>query len=254
MTFAALTITQIENAHLVQCGHVNWVLVEEGSDLTLIDGGYPANGVDVERSIEQIGHTLDDVRAILVTHAHVDHIGGIADILTRHHAPVLMDPLEVPHAKREYLQQLSPLRAPMLLWRRGSLKWAREVIALGALKGAELPRAQSFAVDTVLDVPGRIVPIATYGHTDGHSAYLIPDAGVLASGDALVTGHATSSVLGPQFLVCPFNHDRVRTDEALGSIADAPASVLFPGHGPIYRGSMTAAVEQARAGRTRMRP
>lgn len=254
MTTAALSITQIENTHLVRCGHANWVLVEEGSDLTLIDGGYPANGTDVERSIEQIGHQLGDVRAILVTHAHIDHIGGIADIVTRLEVPVLMDPLEVPHAKREYLQQLSPAGVPLLLWRRGAPKWLRDVIGVGALKGAELPRAQSFASGGALDVPGRIVPIPTHGHTDGHSAYLVPDAGVIASGDALVTGHATSSVAGPQFLVCPFNHDREATDQALDNIAGAPAGVLFPGHGPVYEGSMTAAVEQARAGRTRMRP
>jgi glyoxylase-like metal-dependent hydrolase (beta-lactamase superfamily II) len=254
MTTAALSITQIENTHLVRCGHANWVLVEEGADLTLIDGGYPANGADVERSIEQIGHQLGDVRAILVTHAHVDHIGGIADIVTRLEVPVLMDPLEVPHAKREYLQQLSPAGVPLLLWRRGAPKWLRDVIGVGALKGAELPQAQAFASGGALDVPGRIVPIPTHGHTDGHSAYLVPDAGVIASGDALVTGHATSSVAGPQFLVCPFNHDREATDEALDNIAAAPAGALFPGHGPVYEGSMAAAVEQARAGRTRMRP
>jgi len=254
MTTAALSITQIENTHLVRCGHANWVLVEEGADLTLIDGGYPANGADVERSIEQIGHQLGDVRAILVTHAHVDHIGGIADIVTRLEVPVLMDPLEVSHAKREYLQQLSPAGVPLLLWRRGAPKWLRDVIGVGALKGAELPQAQAFASGGALDVPGRIVPIPTHGHTDGHSAYLVPDAGVIASGDALVTGHATSSVAGPQFLVCPFNHDREATDEALDNIAAAPAGALFPGHGPVYEGSMAVAVEQARAGRTRMRP
>ncbi len=254
MSTKELSITRIDNTHLVRCGHANWVLVEEGSDLTLIDGGYPANGGDVERSIEQIGHSIGDVRAVLVTHAHIDHIGGIADILTRHDIPVLMDPLEVPHARREYLQQVGPVKVPLLLWRRGAPKWLFDVIGAGALKGAELPQAQSFTEGVALDVPGAIVPIPTHGHTDGHSAYLIPGAGVIASGDALVTGHATSRQTGPQFLVCPFNHHRVETDEALDAIAATPASVIFPGHGPAYEGTMTAAVEQARAGRTRMRP
>ncbi|MCJ0901985.1 MBL fold metallo-hydrolase [Rhodococcus sp. ARC_M6] len=249
-----LSITRVENTYLVRCGHANWVLVEEGSDLTLIDGGYPANGGDVERSIEQIGHVIEDVRSVLVTHAHIDHIGGIADILTRCDIPVLMDPLEVAHARREYLQQLGPAKTPLLLWRRGAPKWLFDVIGAGALKGAELPQAQAFKEGCVLDVPGGIIPIPTHGHTDGHSAYLVPGAGVIASGDALVTGHATSRVAGPQFLVCPFNHDRTATDEALGNIASAPAGVLFPGHGPAYEGSMTTAVEQARDGRTRMRP
>ncbi|MGC0365919.1 glyoxylase-like metal-dependent hydrolase (beta-lactamase superfamily II) [Rhodococcus sp. 27YEA15] len=254
MTNADLSITQIENTYLIRCGHANWVLVEEGSELTLIDGGYPHNGADVERSIEQIGRRLEDVRAVLVTHAHVDHIGGIANILTRHQVPVLMDPLEVAHAKREYLHQLSPVKVPLLLWRRGAPRWLFDVIRAGALDGAELPQAQGFTDGAALDVPGRIVPVPTHGHTDGHSAYLIPNAGVIASGDALVTGHATSSLAGPQFLVCPFNHDRAATDTALDNISAAPADVLLPGHGPVYRGPMTTAVEQARAGRTSMRP
>lgn len=254
MSSSTLSITKVENTHLVRCGHANWVLVEEGPDLTLIDGGYPSNGDDVRRSIEQIGHRLDDVRAMLLTHAHVDHIGGIVALSSRIDAPVLMDPMEVPHAKREYLQQLSPLTAPLLLWRSGAPKWLFDVVRAGGLEKVKLPQAQAFNGGGPLDVPGRVVPVPTYGHTDGHCSYLIPGAGVLVSGDALVTAHATSRLAGPQFLVCPFNHNRTATALALDAVASAPADVLFPGHGPLYRGSLSAAVEQARAGRTRMRP
>ena len=63
-----------EVAHDVFLGRgtdVNWVLLREGSDVTLIDSGYPGDTDRVEASIRAIGRRPADVRAVLITHAHV---------------------------------------------------------------------------------------------------------------------------------------------------------------------------------------
>ena len=60
----------------------------------------------------------------------------------------------------------------------------------GALNDPGVPEATDFGDVDVIDVPGRPVPIATPGHTSGHTAFLVPGARVLLTGDALVTGHA----------------------------------------------------------------
>ena len=47
------------------CGHaVNWVVLRDGRDLTLIDTGYPGDLAAVEESIARIGHQPRDIRAI----------------------------------------------------------------------------------------------------------------------------------------------------------------------------------------------
>ena len=67
---------------------VNWTLVAEGDALTLVDAGWPGYLDDVLASISEIGHRLSDVEAVLVTHAHVDHIGSLPRLLEKHRVPV----------------------------------------------------------------------------------------------------------------------------------------------------------------------
>lgn len=240
------TITRVGDAYLVSTHDVNWVLVEDGHDLTLIDGGYPGNTVDVERSIRDIGHQVRDIRGILLTHAHVDHLGGAARIASRHSIDTWTGPVEVPHARRDYLQQLSPARLPLVLWRRGALGWLLDITRLGGTDRGGIDQVGAYDASR-LDLPGSPVAVPTPGHTDGHTSYLIPGSGVLVSGDALITGHPVSRLRGPQLIVRPFSHDRDATVDSLDAIASVDAGTLFPGHGAVWAGSMRDAAGQARA-------
>ncbi|MDT5407787.1 MAG: hypothetical protein QOG14_7, partial [Mycobacterium sp.] len=65
-----------ETVHLVQGGAVNWTLVADDSGVMLIDAGYPGDRDDVLASLRQLGYQAEDVRAILLTHAHIDHLGS----------------------------------------------------------------------------------------------------------------------------------------------------------------------------------
>lgn len=231
---------------------VNWTLIAEGDALTLVDAGWPGYVDDVIASISEIGHRLADVEAVLVTHAHVDHIGSLPRLLEQHPVPVLMSPTEVPHARREYLEQAGTADVVRNLWRPRVLPWALHMIRNGAMDDPGVPEATDFGpgvgTGDVIDVPGRPVPIATPGHTSGHTAYLVPGAQVLLTGDSLVTGHPLAASTGPQELMRFFHHDLDAMNASLDVIADVDADAIVPGHGPVFRGSPRDAVGELRRG------
>src|SRR5437868_6245846 len=54
---------------------VNWYLVEEGGRVTIVDAGLPRYRPQLDRALERMGRSLADVAAIVLTHAHPDHVG-----------------------------------------------------------------------------------------------------------------------------------------------------------------------------------
>ncbi|MDT9592923.1 MBL fold metallo-hydrolase [Nocardioides zeae] len=235
------------DAYLVTGTAVSWVVVREGRDVTLVDGGYPADADRLEASLAALGHRPEDVRAVLVTHAHVDQTGGVVRLHERHGTPVLAHPDELPGLRGERAEQATPLDVARRAWRPRVARWGLAVSAAGATRHPRLPDATAYALGDPLDLPGRPVPVPTPGHTSGHAAYLFA-GGVLATGDALVTGHPLSRIAGPQLLPDFFTHDPAGADAALDRIAALDAGVLAPGHGPAWHGSLAVAVERARRG------
>ncbi|MDT0307995.1 MBL fold metallo-hydrolase [Streptomyces sp. DSM 44917] len=231
----------------VEGTHVNWVLLREGSDLTLIDGGWHGDVAAVEESIRALGRRPEDVRAILLTHAHVDHLGALNPLRERHGVPVYMHPREVPHARREVLEQATPLDVFKRVWRPRTLAWSLRIARAGALRhDVAVPHAEPFPAEGALDLPGRPVPIPCHGHTSGHSAYFLPGPGLVATGDALVTGHPTSPFTGPHLLPEFFSHAPREANAALDALGALEADVLVPGHGDPWRGPLAEAVATAR--------
>ena len=242
---------------------VNWVVVRSGRDVTLIDGGYPRDVGAVEASIRSVGARPEDLRAVLLTHAHADHLGGPAVLHSRYGVPVLTGAREAAHARREFLEQVSPAQVVIRSWQPRWALWGVRIIAAGALSHASVPSAQDYdgllGADGALDLPGGPVPIPCAGHTSGHTAYHLPGAGVLVSGDALVTGHELWGWAGPRLLPAPFAHDPEAAFDTLDALAATGAGVLVPGHGDPWEGDLRDAVTEARghvrreerAGRTR---
>nr|WP_272954711.1 MBL fold metallo-hydrolase [Kribbella sandramycini] len=232
-----------DGVFFVQGAAVNWVLIREGADLTLIDGGYPGDVTAVEESIRAIGRRPEDVRAILLTHAHVDHMGSVNPFHERYGTPAYADPAEVAHAHREFLDQLAPIKLVANLWRPGVLPWAVNIVRNGAMQDVAAPHVQAFPDAGALDLPGKPVPVPTHGHTAGHTAYYVPAAGVVITGDALVTGHKIVSTQGPQLIPYLFQHgDPADLVAAVQPLAELEADVILPGHGGVHRGPVRDAV------------
>ena len=56
-------------------GLVNSYLVEAAGEVTIVDAGAPSYWGDLPRELAVMGRSLDDVRAVVLTHGHSDHIG-----------------------------------------------------------------------------------------------------------------------------------------------------------------------------------
>lgn len=225
---------------------VNVVILRDGDALTLIDGGYPGDVGTVERVIRSLGRRPEDVQGMLLTHAHIDHMGAIVDFHERFRIPVFTDPVEVAHARRDYLEQATARDFVPMLHKHGVLPWLLRIARAGATKPLSIGDAHAFPSDGPLDLPGAPIPVATHGHTSGHTAYHLPQHGVIITGDALVTAHPLSKLRGPQLLPPVFDHGQADTLAALDHLAALEAQTIVPGHGPVVLMPITDAVEQAR--------
>ena len=54
------------------------ILIDAGDGLILIDGGLPQTAAAIDANIRALGFDPLNIKAILLSHAHFDHAGGIA--------------------------------------------------------------------------------------------------------------------------------------------------------------------------------
>lgn len=241
-----MQVTEVAHGvHIVHTDVVNWVLLTDGTAVTLVDTGYPGQRGQVEASLRAIGRTTSDLVAVLLTHAHIDHLGSAEAISHALAIPVYCHELELAHARRDELHQATPVDVAVNAWRPGVLGWSRKIVGLGAMQEGAVNNPAPFLSTSALDLPGRPVPVLTGGHTPGHTVFHLPEAGVVLSGDALITGHLVSRTVGPQPIPAFFDHDRDGALRGLAAIAELDGDVIVPGHGEAWHGSVRNAVERA---------
>ena len=210
----------------------NWVVLAEEDGVALVDAGYPADSELVLDTVRWAGHDLDDLRRVYVTHGHVDHVGGIPGILERFpHVEVLAHADELDNVRGPGRQQVTPAEIGGRLAAPRTLRWLARAIGSDALRPVTVPTARAF---TGHDFEGRAVtPFPAVGHTDGSTAYLLPAAGAIVTGDAVVTHHDTqprSWQPRPRMITPFFTADQ---DAALASARVLPyPEIVLPGHGP----------------------
>lgn len=183
----------------------SWVVAEEpGGRAVLVD--VPPDPDTVAGHLAEMGVS---VAAIILTHGHIDHVGGAAELVRRTGASAYVHPHDdfLTYHPADQLRILFGMVPPGVFE-------APEAVT-------ELEHAQ------VLDIAGlRLEVVHTPGHTPGHCCIHLPDHGVLFSGDQLFAGSIGRTDLpGGSFeQLMSSMHDRVM-------VLDDATRVL-PGHGP----------------------
>jgi glyoxylase-like metal-dependent hydrolase (beta-lactamase superfamily II) len=242
------TFTEVtKGVYFVEGPLSNWVVLVAGTEVTLVDAGYPADLPLVEQSIVRAGAVPENLRRIFVTHGHSDHVGSIAALVRLHSPQVFAHPDEIANVRREEVHQVGVRDLLPHLWKPRTLAWTLRAVGAGGLGDVAVPAVLPLETDVALPVAGhRVIAVPTSGHTPGHVAYWLPDSGIVVSGDALVTAHPTSSHSGPQLLMGMFHSNppgAVAALDILGALDDV--KVVLPGHGPLLRTGIRDAADTA---------
>ena len=162
-------------------------------------------GDEAARIALAVEQTDLEVGSIIVTHAHIDHVGAVAALADEYACPVLM------HAESEPVLKQLPTQAMMM-----------------GLKFGKVPAVDRHIGDgEVLEVGElSLRSLYTPGHAPGHLAFYVEDEGVVLSGDALFAGSVGRVDLpgGSMEVLMRSIEERLLT---------LPNETrVFPGHGP----------------------
>ena len=236
----------VSGIHHFDTGPFNWYIIEESSRLTLVDAGFPGHYRVFRNAINELGYTLNDVEAIVITHAHADHTGFADRVAKESGAPVFIH-----EADQKLAGRILELPWAGLLgnaWRPYTAKMLGTAIWKGILKLTRISTSHTFTDGEVLDVPGKPVVMHVPGHTPGQSVLYLEDRNTLISSDALVTRNLYTGVLGgPQIPERGLNFDINMAERSLDRIAEIGAVTMLPGHGNKWFGSVGEAVDLARS-------
>jgi glyoxylase-like metal-dependent hydrolase (beta-lactamase superfamily II) len=231
-----------DGIHRLGDGLINSYLLGEGSEVTIIDAGLPGYWSDLPGELAAMGRTLDDVRAIVLTHGHSDHIGFAERARRERGVAVQVHELDAALARGEVpnpAKGAGPIRPIPIL--RFILFSAMK----GALRAPRLTQVATFGDGATLDVPGAPRVILLPGHTPGSAALHVPDRDALFIGDGIATISVASGATGP--MVAPFSADAAQAVASLGRLDGIEAGWVLPGHGQPWTGGVGEAVRIVRA-------
>lgn len=167
----------IEGAYLLPLGAANAVLLDAGPELALVDAGFPGKAAVVFDAIRQLGRTPRDLRHLIFTHGHPDHIGSAAAIVRETGATTYMHAMDAPLAETggpfRHMDS-APGLLPKIVFR---FVWHPQ-------KRMEPVRIDRHVTDReTLPIAGGLQVVHTPGHCAGQVAFLWQGERLLIAGD-----------------------------------------------------------------------
>ena len=220
-------------------GRVNCYLLED-EPLTLVDTG-PNSGKaldELERQLSALGHSLEDLELVVLTHQHIDHLGLVEIIAARSGAEVAAIDVVVPFVENfgDDIELDDRFAADLMLRHgipedvvialrsvsRSFRAWGAKAEVSRPLHDGELLRFR----DRALEVQHRP------GHSPSDTVFWDAEREILLCADHLIA-HISSNPLISRPLDGSAERPRALMTyiESLRRTRELPAKILLPGHG-----------------------
>jgi glyoxylase-like metal-dependent hydrolase (beta-lactamase superfamily II) len=208
----------------------NIYLLVSDDVMALVDTGQGSNASQVASQIELAGLDPSDLGLIVITHAHPDHIGGLAALADRLGADILSHRLEAPVIEgRTQLPARTGLQKAMnWIGRRGPQATQNPVVACLLEDG-----------DCIDGLDLRV--IHTPGHTPGSICLFQESTGVLLCGDLLFNGNPLTRRGGLRYAPRVVSVDPDQVIRSAKALSPFSIRALCMGHGDplIYEKGVT---------------
>ncbi|WP_319563279.1 MBL fold metallo-hydrolase [Marispirochaeta sp.] len=219
--------------HSVAGGHAHVYLVKAGDTGVLVDAGIPGSEEKILAATRRAGLEPEKISLILLTHAHYDHAGSLAELKEATGAPVCCSHYEETHLLSgrtpfpkglgPYTKTVSKLAGKILAGREQFNPVQPDILITGERDLSEF------------GIPGRIVPMP--GHSGGSIALLLEN-------EAAFIGDAAFNIL-PWSVVPPFADDPKNLVTSWRYLLQSGAERFYPGHGkPFSRDKLAASLER----------
>lgn len=232
--------------HRLGSSLVNSYLVEDGGRVTIVDAGLPGYWRDLPLELAAMGCSLEDVRAVVLTHGDTDHVGFSERLRRERGVPVLVHELDASRARGE-------VKKPNTGW--GPVKFGPLLGFLlysgrrGGLRVPPLTEVRTFVDGAILDVPGTPRVVHLPGHTPGSVALHVSALDAVFLGDVFTTRSVLTGELGLR--LAPFTLDPAQALVSLAKLDGINATWVLPGHGEAWSGGLADALRQIRAAAAR---
>jgi glyoxylase-like metal-dependent hydrolase (beta-lactamase superfamily II) len=218
----------VPDVYLLEGLRSNVYLLVSSAGLTLVDSSLRGEADRIVAQLQEKDYALSELRQIVLTHAHGDHVGNASELARRSGAQVLAHRDEVP-----YIEQTTPLPSHSLL--------QRLLISLGdrlLFRTAPCQVDEALEEWDVIEALGGMRVIHTPGHTPGSICLYQPERRILFCGDTLFN---RNPMTGKEELQLPrslVTVDVARMRESVRKLLAYPVDVLCFGHGePILKGA-----------------
>lgn len=204
-------------------------IIQSNTAAIMIDSGLPNKAKEFKKALEEIKMTPNNIKLIILTHGHIDHIGSAKDIKDITGAKIAMHKADIEHIDESKWRKKLP---------KGIGIWGKTFSGL-MHTWAHFVKLKPFEVDLIVDDEG--MPLTDFGipgkivHTPGHTAGSI--SVILGSGEAFVGCMAQNRAsiymmplrLSPGLPVLADDIEKVK--ESWKTILTPEIKTIYPGHG-----------------------
>lgn len=195
------------DVHLIDGTMANCYFIENSGDGILIDSGMKGSSKKIIKFLDEGNFNL---KTVLITHYHMDHIGGLSRIYEKYKPEIFVPDSEIP-----------------VITGKEKMKSSQSMISKFVVSMAKPAPVSS--VHPVSDFKsGRIEVIDTHGHTPGSTSYFLKEDGLLFVGDAVVNSK------GKLDINRTFTLDIEEAEKSRMKILEVGAKTILSGHGEPY--------------------